>query len=200
MFGGVIYRFLYCIVRAAMFIYHPIFRVYGRENVPKEGRLLICCNHSGLADPIWIIFALGLGHVPRIMAKKEALEVPVLGWFLRTIGVFGIDRDGVDISGMKTGIKCLRDEQQLVVFPEGTRVRPGRRVAPKRGALLLAARTDTPVLPMYLSRRRHPFGPLTCIIGKPYRLEFAGKRPTEAELEQASETLLDEIYRMGESK
>ena len=71
--------------------------------------------------------ALYKDHMPRIMAKKEAMAIPVLGWFLRTIGVFGIDRDGVDISGIKTGIKCLRDEQQLLIFPEGTRVKAGER-------------------------------------------------------------------------
>src|SRR5699024_10786334 len=110
MMHGPIYTFLYWVVRFGLSLYHPIFKVVGRKRVPKTGRVLFCCNHSGLADPVWLVMALYKDHMPRIMAKKEAMAVPVLGWFLRTIGVFGIDRDGVDISGIKTGIKCLRDE------------------------------------------------------------------------------------------
>ena len=199
MLHGAIYYFLYAACRFGLFFYHPIFRVIGRENVPKEGRLMICANHSGLADPIWIIFALHMGHMPRIMAKKEAFDVPILGWFLRSIGVFGIDREGLDIGGIKTGIKCLREDQQLMVFPEGTRVRPGKVVKPKKGALLLAARTDAPVLPVYLTVKRHPFSKLTCVIGKPYRPAYSSKKPSEEELETATQELMEKIYRLGET-
>ena len=90
MMGGVAYRILFVIVRAAMFLYHPVFRVIGREHVPKEGRLLICPNHSGAADPIWVIFALRLGHIPRIMAKKELMKFPLFAWIFHKLGVFTV--------------------------------------------------------------------------------------------------------------
>lgn len=199
MIHGALYWFLFIACRIGLFFYHPIFRVVGRENIPKDGRLLICANHSGLADPIWIIMALQMGHMPRVMAKKEAFDVPILGWFLRSIGVFGIDREGLDISGIKTGIRCLRDEQQLLLFPEGTRVKPGRTVQAKRGAVLLALKTDTPILPVYLTVKRHPFSKLTCVIGAPYRPTFSSRRPTDAELETATDALMDCIYHLGES-
>lgn len=194
MMHGPIYTFLYWVVRFGLFLYHPIFKVVGRKGVPKTGRVLFCCNHSGLADPVWLVMALYKDHMPRIMAKKEAMAVPVLGWFLRTIGVFGIDRDGVDISGIKTGIKCLRDEQQLLIFPEGTRVKAGERRPGKRGAVVLAQRTDTPIVPIYLTQKRRPFSKLTCVFGEPYKVEFSSRRPTEAELEAATQDLMDRIY------
>lgn len=195
MFKG---RIIVPIVRFFLFFWHPFFRVIGRENVKKEGRMMICANHSGAADPIWVIFALKMGHVPRIMAKKEVMEVPVLGWFLRKIGAFGVDREGVDIAAIKTGLRCLNEEQQLLVFPEGTRVKPGQKVAPKRGAVTLAARTSTPILPVYLSTDRKPFRPLTCVIGEPYMLEFEGKRATDEELKKLSEEMMEKIYKLGE--
>lgn len=197
MMSGVVYWILYAVVRAAMFLYHPVFRVIGRENIPTGGRLLICPNHSGMADPLWVIFALRLGHVPRIMAKKEVMNVPVLGWLLRKFGVFGVDRGGTDVAAIKTGLRCLKDEQQLLIFPEGTRVRHGNRVQPKRGVMLLANRTDSPILPVYLSVKRYPFGPITCVIGKPYKPDFGGEKPTEEMLELESVQLMDRIYEMG---
>lgn len=194
-----LYYFLYVVCRLGLFFYHPVFKVQGRENVPKKGPVMICSNHSGLADPIWVIFALRLGRMPRIMAKKEAMKVPVLGWFLRSIGVFGVDRSGADVGAIKTGIKSLRDGQALLVFPEGTRVKPGTHVEAKRGALVLAARTGSPILPVYISTKRFPFGPMRCVIGAPYHLEFAGPKPTDAELDQATRTMMDKIYQLGET-
>ena len=105
----------------------------------------------------------------------------------------------MDIGGIKTGIKCLREDQQLMVFPEGTRVRPGKVVKPKKGALLLAARTDAPVLPVYLTVKRHHFSKLTCVIGKPYRPAYSSKKPSEEELETATQDLMEKIYRLGET-
>ena len=185
-------------VRFIMFFWHPFFRVYGRENVKKGGRLLICANHSGAADPIWIVFALKLGHVPRIMAKKEIMQVPILGRFLKHVGVFGVDRGGADISAIKTGLRCLTDEQQLLIFPEGTRVKAGETVEPKRGVMTLALRTQTPILPVYLTPGRKAFSRINCVIGEPYLPKTREKRATDEELEQLSKELMEKIYGLGE--
>lgn len=192
------YKILLPIVRAGLFFYHPGFRVIGRENVPCNGRLVICANHSGLADPIWIVHALHLGHIPRIMAKKEALEMPILGRIFERIGVFGVDREGIDVTAIKKGLKCLKDEEELLIFPEGTRVRNGKIVEPKRGAVMLAARTDSPILPVYLTAQRRPFSKMKCVIGMPYTMEFSGPKPTEAELEHETRRMMERIYKLGE--
>lgn len=198
MLSGWAYRILYCIVRAAMFFYHPVFRVVGRENVPQDGRLLICPNHSGAADPIWVVFGLNWDHVPRIMAKKELMKVPLLRWFFQKLGVFGVDRGGTDVNAIKIGLRCLKEEQQLMLFPEGSRVRKGKKPEPKRGAMVLAYRTDTPILPVYLTSKRYPFSPMTCVFGKPYKLDFGGEKPTDAMLEEEACHLMSQIYEMGE--
>ena len=182
-----------------MFLYHPVFRVKGREHIPQEGSFLICPNHSGMADPIWVIFALRLNRVPRIMAKKQVMSIPVIGKLVEWLGAFGVDREGVDINAIKIGMRTLKDGAQLMVFPEGTRVKDGQSVVPKRGAMVLAHRTNSPILPVYLSRRKYPFCPITCVIGKPYHLEFDG-RPTDDQMQEAANDLMRSIYEMGEQK
>ncbi len=199
MLRGFWYWVVFYIVRAAMFLYHPVFRVEGRENIPDGGSFLICPNHSGMADPIWVLFALRMNHVPRIMAKKEVMKIPVLRNVLEWIGVFGVDREGVDVNAIKIGMRSLKEGQQLMVFPEGTRVKPGKVIVPKRGATVLAYRTDSPILPVYLSRRRYPFCPITCVIGEPYRLQFKG-RPSDEQMQTAVDDLLKKIYEMGKSR
>ena len=183
-----------------MFLWHPVFHVIGKENIPESGAYLICPNHRGMADPIWVILAMKLEHIPRIMAKKEIFRVPLLNKLVTWLGAFGVDREGVDIQAVKTGLRCLKDGQQLMVFPEGTRVKPGMRISPKRGALVLAYRTGCPILPVYLSVNRKPFGPITCVFGKPYTLDFGGTKPTDSQMQSAAQELMDQIYEMGEAQ
>jgi len=186
------------IARGILFLWHPVFRVYGRENIPQDGSLLICPNHSGMADPFWAVFAIRPEQRMRFMAKKEAMDTPVLGAILRWLGVFGVDRGGADVNAIKTGLKCLKDGQWLLVFPEGTRVKQGKTVEAKAGAVLLSSRTNTPILPVYISPRRNPFCPVTCIIGKPVTPDFGDKRPKEAELESAARQIMKDTYDLRE--
>lgn len=186
-------------VRVAMFFWHPVFRVKGRENVVKDSKLVICANHTGMADPIWIVFALKLGYVPRIMAKKEVVETPVLGGILKKLGVFGVDRENADIHAIKTGLRCLNDDQQLLIFPEGTRVKEGTEVAAKRGAVTLAARTNAPIQPVYITRRKWPWCPVTCVIGEAYTLEYEGRKASDEELDRFNDEMMQKIYSLGEA-
>lgn len=198
MLNGVGYCCLYIAVRVALFLWHPLFRVKGRERVPKDGRLLICPNHCGMADPFWVALALQYDHLPRIMAKKELMDKPVLGKFLKKLGVIGVDREIADVHAVKEGLRALREEQQLMIFPEGTRVRDRSKSTPKRGAVTLAARTDTPLLPVYVTPRAYPWQPVTVVIGEPYHVTFAGRRATDEELGCAAEALMQRIYALEE--
>lgn len=195
MLSGWIFWPLYAIVRAAMFLWHPVFHVRGRENLPAEGSYVICPNHSGLADPVWVVLAMKAGFIPRIMAKKELFSVPLLRNLVTWLGAFGVDRDGADVGAIKLALRCLKDGQPLMIFPEGTRMKPGKQVEPKAGALVLAARAQCPIVPAYLTARRRPFSPMTCVFGQPYTLE---KRLSEQEQAQELQRLMKTIYEMGE--
>lgn len=199
MIGGWIYRVLYVFVRTVFFFWHPIYRVEGRENVLTTGKMIICANHSGMADPLWVVASLNMGHIPRIMAKKESLSYPVIGRILSKLKVIGVDRGMADVHAIKEGLRALKEEQQLLIFPEGTRVRRREDSNPKGGAVLLAAKTNAPILPVYISMRTAPFQPVKCVIGKPYEVRFTGKRPTDEEMELSIRELMDKIYTMGEN-
>ncbi|MBQ3072126.1 MAG: 1-acyl-sn-glycerol-3-phosphate acyltransferase [Oscillospiraceae bacterium] len=195
-----IYRILYTIVRAALALWHPVFRVSGRENIPQSGNVLICPNHSGLADPIWVVFALRAKRCPRIMAKASVMKIPLLGALLNYLGIFGVRRGENDMAAVKTALKALRDGEDLLLFPEGTRARPGKTVTPKSGAILFSLRTQTPILPIWLQPKRFPFGPLRCVIGEPYIPQAASEKPTANEMHTLAAELVDRIYALEERK
>ena len=173
----------------------PRFR--GRENLP-EGAAMLCANHAGLADPVWVVLAMKPKKMPWFMAKKEVMEKPVIGGFLRWFGAFPVDREGADLAAIKKSLQVLKDGEKLLIFPEGTRVKKGKQVEPKSGAVMLANRAGVPIVPIYITKKRWPFRPMQVIIGEPYRPEFETRRPNAEQLQAATKDLMERIYSLGE--
>ena len=156
-----VYAIIFWLVRIGLFFWHPVFRVKGRENLPKDGSFVICCNHSSCADPVWLLAALRARRhqqVPRIMAKAELLKVPVLGPLLRWVGVFGVERGEADVGALKIALKTLKEGRSLMLFPQGTRCKNGERLPGKTGGHDGAAHVpdgeQAPVRPRYMRHRQ----------------------------------------------
>ena len=66
--------------------------------------------------------------------------------------------------------------------------------------MMIAARMKVPVVPIYLSTKKHFWQPVQLIYGKPYEPEYAGTKPTQEELEQRTAELMQKIYTMGEKE
>ena len=168
-----LYHALYRIVWPFFSLAHPV-RAQGRENIP-EGGAVLCANHSALCDPILVCFACTLRWMVRPMAKIELSRVPVLGWLLGKAGVIYVDRGHADVHAVKEALKWLKEDQKLLIFPEGTRVHEGESVEGKSGAALFATRTGTPLVPVYVSRKKYWFRPSPVIIGTPIYPKIAGR-------------------------
>lgn len=206
-----LYNVLRCIATVVFRVWHPIFKVTGRENIDRNQNYVICVNHAGMADPIWALLGLQLGRFPRIMAKAELMETPVLGAFLRKCNVFGVRRGEHDVSAIKTSLKALHDGESLFIFPEGTRTKrlpdgtrvsasKGTPVEGKVGAVIFALRSNTPILPVYVSEDRKPFGPVRCVIGKPYRLPPEDVKAPPETIRRHTDELMANIYALGDAK
>ena len=118
-------------------------RTYGNERVPRHGPLVLCCNHFSWLDP----WALGVG-VPRTVyyvAKQEAHDTPVMGWFIRLFGTAAIRRGESDREAVRVMREIVRRGETLGMFPEGTRQKrePGP-VLP--GAAMVAIQEEAPVV------------------------------------------------------
>jgi glycerol-3-phosphate dehydrogenase (NAD(P)+) len=141
--------FLYWFVRA---IIQPFFHLYfrmsrvGREHVPQEGPVIIAANHRSFLDP----FVIGtlVRRPVYFVAKKELFRRPLIAWFLNSLGAFPIDRGNADGDAMATAREILEHGGVVVIFPEGTRTRPGTLGKPKRGVGRLALETGAPVVPV----------------------------------------------------
>lgn len=191
------YGFLFYLVYPFYFITHP-FRATGVARVP-EGSVVIAGNHTDMADPVVTCLALGMGRKVRPMAKLELRSVPLVGWLLDRAGAIFVDRGAADLKAVKTALKHLKDGGKLLVFPEGTRVKDGQQVEAKDGAALMATRTGSPLVPVYISPNKRWFRCSHVVFGDPYYPEFEGRKPTSEELDSITKELMSRIQQLGES-
>src|SRR4030088_397152 len=130
---------VYWLVRA---ILQPFFHLYfrlsriGREHVPADGPVIFAANHRSFLDP----FVIGtlVRRPVYYVAKKELFKRPWAAWILSALGAFPVDRGASDAEMMRTARAILERCDCVVMFPEGTRVRPGGLGRPKRGVGRLA--------------------------------------------------------------
>ena len=188
------YRLCYVFVRMGFFLWHPVFRVFGRELVP-DGNVLFCANHSGMADPLWILLALNAPNMIRILAKKELRSVPFVGWLLERFNIIFVDRGHHDEQAYQKSVDALEHGQKLLIFIEGTRCSGDKHVRARTGAMRMAAQTGTPVVPIFVTRDRKPFCPVTVRFGEPYRV--CGDPEDHEKMQELADETLKTIYRLG---
>jgi 1-acyl-sn-glycerol-3-phosphate acyltransferase len=108
--------------------------------------VIFAANHRSFLDP----FVIGtLARRPiYFVAKKELFSNRLQAWLLNALGAFPVDRGKGDADAMVTAREILERGDCVVIFPEGTRVRPGPLGSPRRGVGRLALETGVPVVPI----------------------------------------------------
>lgn len=179
-------------------LFFPL-QVEGLEHVTGES-VIFCPNHSSAIDPLMLAFALPRNYPLRIMAKKQLMDIPLLGWFLRKLGVFGVDRGNSDIQSVKTAIRSLRGGSSLLMFPEGTRVDEDENVEAKGGVSMIAIRSGVKMQPVYIDTKKRLFRKTRVIIGAPYAPVYTGKKGTAEEYQANADEIMRRAYQLGETK
>jgi len=129
---------------------HTYFRgkIYGAENVPQSGAVIIVSNHASYFDPP--IVSSCVRRPVAYMAKEELFKVPVLAQAIKLYGAYPVSRGTADRNAIRAALEYLENGWAVGVFLEGTRTPDGRISDPKRGAALLAAKAKAPFLPVCL--------------------------------------------------
>lgn len=172
-------------------------RVVGRENVPRDGPLIVAANHVSNMDPPF----LGVS-MPRpiwYMAKKELFAVPVLGPLIARLNAYPVDRQAGGTAALRASLRMLKEGRCVGVFPEGGRNVHGDKEA-KAGAAFLAAASGAPVVPAAIvgSRTLRPFKRVTVVFGEP--MTIARNRQSEGDdLEKGAAEIMQRIRTLGES-
>ena len=175
----------------------------GTENLREDRPVMLCANHSSAWDPVLFVAAIRTGYPLRIMAKKQLLNIPILGHILQNVGAFAVDRGNSDIQAVKTAIQSLKQGWNLLIFPEGTTVRNGIGKADglpahaHSGAAVIGVRTGAILVPVFVDGEKRTFHRTRIIIGQPYTPVYTGRRGTAEEMQKIADDLLREIYALG---
>lgn len=190
------YRIIYTIVAPIIHLLFPC-RTVGLEHFP-EGGALLCANHVSGWDPIVIALSLPRDARLTVMAKDQLFRIPLLGFFLRKLGIISVKRGGNDLAAIKASMKALSGGNRLLVFPEGTRVEEQGDVEAKGGVTMMAVRTGVPMVPVYCGGKHKFLRKTTIVFGEPYIPVIAGRKPTPDENRAIAAGILDRIYALSE--
>jgi len=124
------------------------FRVdkLGREHIPADGPAILASNHRSFFDP-WVIGTMARRPIFYV-AKSELFRNRFVAWFISALGAFPVERGAGDQDTIRTAKELLARGEIVLIFPEGTRTRPGPLGKPKRGVARLALETGVPVIPV----------------------------------------------------
>jgi 1-acyl-sn-glycerol-3-phosphate acyltransferase len=125
-------------------------KVTGLDLVPRSGPLIVAFNHSSLIDGPLLCVTIASARRPCFLGKQELFQYPLMGWFLRTVGMIPLHRGTADHTALRSALARLEEGGTIGVSPEGTRVKPGQVRAPKLGVSFLAAKTGAWVQPVRL--------------------------------------------------
>lgn len=123
------------------------YRVIGRENIPRDPCIILSKHQSA-----WETLAFQQIFPPQVwVLKRELLRVPFFGWGLAMLSPIAIDRSlrrAALQQLVEQGIERLASGFCIVIFPEGTRIAPGRRGNYRPGGARLAVQTGATIIPV----------------------------------------------------
>ena len=175
-----------------------LFRVEGRERVPRREGLLVCSNHSSTVDPPMVP-----AFFPRTdtwsMAKAEWFSSPFKRWIFSSYHAFPVVRHTADRRAIRRSLALIEAGHCVVIYPEGTRVREGglRRAEP--GAGFLALRSGAVVQPVALAGTRDCFPtgahwprrvPVAVRFGEPFRVAESHPDGRRVRFEEAADAIM----------
>lgn len=174
--------------------------IHGRENMPKDGAVILAANHMSNWDPPFV--ATFLSRPVSYMAKAELFKNPIFGSAIRACYAFPVKRGEADRGAIKTAIQILKQGRCLGLFPEGTRSRNGKMHKAEAGVGLIASITNAPVVPAAIIGTNHIFTKgeyfpkLKVIYGEP--VVYQGDHKDREQLEAFSQSVMDKIAELKE--
>ena len=152
-------------------------RASGRRNIPDRGSVLLVSNHLSHLDVL--ILGILLDRPLNYVARSSLFFFP-LGRFIRSVGAFPINREGMGAEGFKETIRRTRSGGIVTLFPEGTRTDDGDLGEMKSGIARLVVRSRALVVPAAIAgsfeawpkTRWYPWShPLRVHFGRPIPVE-----------------------------
>ncbi len=189
------YRIGWTLFRAVYATYFR-WRVFGAEQVPLEGGVILASNHASFLDPPLV--GAGIKRDINYLARESLFRFPGIGALLRSWNAVPVDRDGGGAKGLKTILDRLLNGNGIILFPEGTRTKDGKLLPARSGIGLTVIKSTAPVVPVRVFGTFEAYG-RNHKFPRPRRIAVKYGRPMNfevlrAEAKTCDKARLKEIY------
>lgn len=189
----------YKIIKFILFILLNIFfriKIYSNDDRRNDNEpLIICANHSSFLDPLFV--AITFKNNINYMGKKELFNNIITSFLFKSIGAFPVDRDGNSLSAIKISLRLLKNNNTLGIFPEGTRVAKYDEDSIKSGIGMLAVKSNSNILPVYIDFKPKLFSKVNIYYGEKYNYNHLVKKEISSnDYIDISKDIMNRIYRL----
>ena len=194
----------HCCQGALYVLLKLMFRIkyINSKNVPVAGPTLLVSNHQSFLDPP----AIGCGYfrMTNFLARKTLFKFKPFGKLIDSVDAIPLETQGLGFQGIKETLRRLKNDEAVLIFPEGSRCYDGELAPFTSGYASLAVKSNAVIVPVAIAgafeafprtkKFPSPFKPRVKVeYGTPVRPEeYAGK--TDEEICRLVETQIREIY------
>lgn len=174
----------------------------GLENLPEQEGVVIASNHRSYADPV--LLTMYMKRPVKYMAKEELFRNKLFAAFIRMLGAFPVKRGSGDLKVIEDSVNILKNGNNLVIFPEGTRSKENKVGRGKTGVAMIAAKSGADILPVGICFEGNKLkfrSRLTVKIGKLIKYEELGVTDgSPKELKVVKKRIMDDITTLVEGQ
>ncbi len=204
--------------RLAQFVFWVYFLIYHRIGVrrmdelkkmlaslPHKGTVILAANHASYLDPpiVGMVFPQKL----RFVAWEGLFRVPIMGPLIRALGAVPVSPENKNSSAglLRQVMSFIEDDHSVLIFPEGQRTLDGKLQPLEGGTALVALKTGTPIVPIWLEGTWEAYPP-HYVIPRPHKITitfgdpiYPDRLPEEMPEKEKRRFLLDELQKSLET-
>lgn len=199
---NIFYAFVHSMMRLVLKV---LFRleVKGRDNIPKRGGVILAANHTSFLDPV--VASIASPRQVYFLAREELFQLGFFSWIIKNLNALPISRERMQISIARQSLGILRKGGALLLFPEGTRSPVDTIAEGKRGVGLIAAKTNVPVIPVFIKGSGHALPrnrkwitshKVWVTFGKPLYFENLENTTNKETHQEFSDRIMEEIRKL----
>ncbi len=187
----------------------PIWAFYRMKRVKASGEkytekinggAVVVANHTSMQDPFLVESVFPFRRMFFLAAEAVMGNSKIKAWLLKEAGAIKIDRNAADIEAINRSVEVLQKGKLLAVFPQGSINKDEGISEIKSGAVLIAIRANVPIIPIFITPKKHWYERRKAIIGETLNPKdfMASRFPTMADIESITENLAKRMKELGE--
>lgn len=181
-------------------IWFRMKKVYETDKAKEKikGGALLVSNHSGDFDPILLMFTIWYRR-HHFIATKGLFDSKFKRFLFEQFHCIEIDKQNVSMASFRDIIAHLQAGKLVSMFPEGHVTKNEEVQQFKSGVVLMAVTAKTPIIPVYIKKRKSIWRRQCVVIGEPiHPTEMVGKIPSLSDMDKIAELLREKEKQLKE--